>query len=396
MRKSVESTWSLRTLGSLLTFLTSGSRGWAKYYVDDGDYFLRIQNVQDGRLSLADIAFVHAPDTKESVRTSVKVGDVLLSITADLGRTAVVPKLSKSAYISQHLAILRPSHEIDSRYLSAFLESPGGRQQFSRLNREGVKDGLNFTDVRSVVVPLPPLAEQRRIAAILDKADAIRRKRQEAIALTEELLRSTFLDMFGDPVTNPKGWETKCMGDIASFVGGGTPSRSVAAYFEGDICWATSKDMKGEVLADTKEHITPEAVMNSATKLVPAETILVVVKSKVLMHRLPVLVAGVPTCFGQDLKGIVPGVGIHPIYLARHMRIGQRVLLAQARGVNTEGLTLDHLSEYKVMIPSSDDVMKFVEFENQTNQFLRKQQQYHREADNLFHSLVQRAFRGDL
>ena len=70
-------------------------------------------------------------------------------------------------------------------------------------------------------IPLPPLEEQKRIAAILDKADAIRRKRQQAIQLADDFLRSVFLDMFGDPVTNPKGWEVKHLGDCLDFLTSG-------------------------------------------------------------------------------------------------------------------------------------------------------------------------------
>jgi type I restriction enzyme S subunit len=69
-------------------------------------------------------------------------------------------------------------------------------------------------------IPIPPLSEQRRIADILDKADAVRRKRKETIALTEQLLRSAFLEMFGDPVTNPKGWETTSLGAVCEVAGG--------------------------------------------------------------------------------------------------------------------------------------------------------------------------------
>ena len=67
-------------------------------------------------------------------------------------------------------------------------------------------------------IPLPPLEEQKRIAAILDKADALRRKRQQAIDLTDRLLRSIFLDMFGDPVTNPKGWEVEPLEHIGQII----------------------------------------------------------------------------------------------------------------------------------------------------------------------------------
>ena len=92
--------WPLARLGTLLTFLTSGSRGWAAHYAAEGDLFLRIQNVGRNKLLLDDTAFVRAPDTAEARRTQVQAGDVLLSITADLGRTAVIPDDIGRAFIN--------------------------------------------------------------------------------------------------------------------------------------------------------------------------------------------------------------------------------------------------------------------------------------------------------
>ncbi len=382
-------------LGSRIEFLTSGSRGWQKYYSDSGALFLRIQNVGKNRLLLDDVAYVRAPDGAESVRTQVKPGDVLLSITADLGRSAVVPENIRGAHINQHLALIR-APSIQSGYLAWYLCSEFGLRQIAKRDRGGVKSGLNFDDIHSLEVPLPAFEEQQRIAAILDRADAIRRKRQEAIALTEQLLRSTFLEMFGDPVANPRGWPTKPLGDLVTFTGGGTPSRSLPEYFTGKICWATSKDMKGEVLSDTEEHITADAIQNSATKLVPPGTILVVVKSKILMHRLPVLLATVPTCFGQDLKGLTLRDSGLTHYIARHMRIGQEALLRRARGVNTEGLTLEHLAEYAVLMPPRGMIDRYVNFEVAATQGLRIRREAQTEAEALFNSLVQRAFTGQL
>ena len=116
--------WPVRRLGDLLSFLTSGSRGWAKYYSETGAKFLRIQNVGHNRLLEADMAHVDAPASAESRRTAVQPGDVLLSITADLGRTAVVPKGFGSGHINQHLCILRPrTQDVAPCYLSQFLSS---------------------------------------------------------------------------------------------------------------------------------------------------------------------------------------------------------------------------------------------------------------------------------
>jgi type I restriction enzyme, S subunit len=155
--------WPVKPLGQLLAFLTSGSRGWAEHYSVAGDVFLRIQNVKQDRLDLSDVAFVRAPDSAEARRTQTYPGDVLLSITADLGRTAVVPESLERAFINQHLAILRP-RGVNPEYLSSFLTSEGGQQQVRRLNKGGVKAGLNFDDVRSVGVLLPPDDLQRAFA----------------------------------------------------------------------------------------------------------------------------------------------------------------------------------------------------------------------------------------
>ena len=202
--------------------------------------------------------------------------------------------------------------------------------------------------------------------------------------------------MFGYPVTNPKRWEIKPLGEIVQFVGGGTPRRDEPKYFEGSICWATSKDMSVDVLSDTEEHITPEAIRSSATKLVEAGCLLVVVKSKILMRRLPVARTIVPTCFGQDVKAIIPQEKWITRYLHRHLKFGEKALLRQARGVNTEGLTLEHLRSYPVMIPTDSLMRNFVDLDIAIENGARTREVSERASDDFFNSLLQRAFRGEL
>ena len=124
-------------------------------------------------ISQTAVAFVEAPSTAEARRTRVKSGDVLLSITADLGRTAVVPADIGEAYINQHLAILRSS-KVDSRFLSAALASPAGQADIMKKNREGVKAGLNFDDVRSIRIPDTPLAIQQAFSERMSEVDKLR------------------------------------------------------------------------------------------------------------------------------------------------------------------------------------------------------------------------------
>jgi len=178
--------WPVELLSTRLSFLTSGSRGWAQYYAEEGDLFLRIQNVGKNALLLDDVAFVKAPCTAEAKRTKVQHGDVLLSITADLGRTAVIPHGLGTAYINQHLALLRVTG-IEPLYLSAYLASSGGQRQISLLNRNGVKAGLNFDDVRSLEILLPDTRLQQQYTLIYRRSIEARQRIVDTTATVETL-----------------------------------------------------------------------------------------------------------------------------------------------------------------------------------------------------------------
>jgi len=144
-------------------------------------------------------------------------GDLLVqrSNTADLVGTAAVYDGPPNAFVYPDLMMrIRFSDPATTRWVWRYMNSPIGRRFFSTMaaGAAGSMPKISGAKLRAMPIVLPPLPEQRRIADILDKADAIRRKRKEAIALTDELLRSAFLEMFGDPVSNPKGWEVRALG----------------------------------------------------------------------------------------------------------------------------------------------------------------------------------------
>jgi len=164
--------WTWCMSDSLFSFVTSGSRGWAKYYSDSGAIFLRIGNLdhENIRLDLGDIQHVTPPTGTEGVRTMVQANDILISITADVGMVALVPDGLGEAYINQHVALARPSPPVCPRYVAYYLcGSEGGWGYFKKLQRGATKVGLGLDDIRSVPVPLPPLAEQERIVAEVER-----------------------------------------------------------------------------------------------------------------------------------------------------------------------------------------------------------------------------------
>ena len=163
--------WDVRKINSISDFVTSGARGWAKYYSDEGAVFLRIGNLTRDHINMRfdDTVFVRLPGSAEGLRTLVAPGDVLISVTADLGLIGVIPEVFGEGYINQHIALVRISDpEVDQRFVGWFLQSRAGQAQFERHNESGAKAGLNLPTIRSLLVASPPLDEQRHIAKVLD------------------------------------------------------------------------------------------------------------------------------------------------------------------------------------------------------------------------------------
>ena len=162
----------LLPIGESLTFVTSGGRGWAKYYSDEGDRFIQSLDVQMGSISARDPVFVVPPDNAEARRTRTAVGDVLLTITGSrIGRVAALPAALAGSFISQHVAILRPDPQVMlPEFLAAMLALPSlGQHLIARAQYGQTKPGLNFEQIRGFSLPRPPLPEQRRFVDHLHK-----------------------------------------------------------------------------------------------------------------------------------------------------------------------------------------------------------------------------------
>jgi type I restriction enzyme S subunit len=154
--------WEVGDLGARSLYATSGSRGWAKYYTDDGPLFLRIGNLTRDHINLCfdDVVCVRPPAGSEGARTRTQAGDILISITADLGIVGVVPCSLGEAYVNQHIALVRPSDEVVPRWLGHYLAAGPASRQFRLLNDSGAKAGLNLPAIESIRIALPEKAEQ--------------------------------------------------------------------------------------------------------------------------------------------------------------------------------------------------------------------------------------------
>jgi len=193
--------WVWATVDQLSHFITSGSRGWAKYYADDGAIFLRVGNLN--RLSidldLEGKQYVQPPKTPEGTRTRLQTKDIVLSITADVGMTAVVWS-SDEAYINQHLALVRLALPNLAEWIAWAFASDLLQAQIREIKRGMTKDGLTLDNVRGLIVPIPSIEEQSetlfRITTAKDKVTRLLAmfdlEGRRASALNQSILKDAF------------------------------------------------------------------------------------------------------------------------------------------------------------------------------------------------------------
>lgn len=193
--------WEEHYLDEYIEFLTSGSRGWAQYFNDDGtEIFITIKNVKNNHIVLDSIQYIDAPNNKEAERTKVKTGDLLISITADLGRTGVVDATvaNSGAYINQHLSLIRLNKiAINPLYVSYFLETEGGKRQFASKNQSAVKAGLNFEAIKSLKILVPPIEIQNKFVDFVQQIDKLKSYVQKSLEQLEMLKKSLMQKYFG-------------------------------------------------------------------------------------------------------------------------------------------------------------------------------------------------------
>jgi type I restriction enzyme, S subunit len=161
--------WSLKTLKQLSEYITSGSRGWKKFIAPLGDRFIRSQDIKYDSLVFEDPAFVVLPEQVEGMRTLVRPGDLLMTITgANVGKCALVPQLTKKAYVSQHVALIRLRDIRHAPFLHWWITNTYGGKNHLAQYIYGDKPGLNLAQVGNISIPFPPQEVQDRIVETLE------------------------------------------------------------------------------------------------------------------------------------------------------------------------------------------------------------------------------------
>jgi type I restriction enzyme S subunit len=248
----------------------------------------------------------------------------------------------------------RAGFEFDVRFLAYALRS----LNLERLRTSTGVPGLSREDAYREFLPVPTLPEQRHIADVLSRAENIVRMRREAEQKAKEIIPALFLDMFGDPATNPKAWEVKRIDELTTVGTGGTPSRDKPKYYGGDIPWVKTGEVSGSVVTSTEEFITDLAIEETNCKKFPIGTILIAMYGQG-QTRGRAAILGVEAATNQACAAILPSDKVETSFLYRLLVFQYDVLRAMGRGGNQANLNLSMIKTFRVPMPDRDLQRKF-------------------------------------
>ena len=310
-------------------------------------------------------------------------------MSAKIGR---VYRLKAPAYIVSHLAAVTPGEDVDPSYLQRWFE----RNPPSRLIPNEAYPSIRTSEIGALKIELPKKIEQKRIADILDKADAIRRKRQQAIQLADEFLRSVFLDMFGDPSSNPNNWKTapiKCSGKVVT---GNTPSRKQPEYYGDHIEWIKSDNINtpSHYLTPASEYLSESG--RAVARTAPAGSILVtcIAGSRDCIGN--VALADREVAFNQQINAIIPNDNVNKWFLYGQILFAKTLIQSASTNSMKGMVSKSKFEQIEVLNPPERLQYKFGEIFQKHSELTDNLRTLYGKSQETFSSISQRAFRGDL
>lgn len=316
--------------------------------INDNDYI-----ISDTKRKITQLAI------EKKKLTLLPKGTVLLSSRAPIGKVAIA---GKEMYCNQGFKNLICSDEICNEYLYWYLKSK--KEYLNSLGRGATFKEISKKIVENIEIKLPEIEQQRKIVNKLKEVDKIIQQRKCQSRLLDGMVQSRFVELFGDAVYNDKKWETDTVKNLCKEIyGGGTPSKAHPEYYkDGDIPWVSAKDMKTDVLKDSQIKINQLGVDNSTARLVPVNSVIMVIRSGILKHTLPVAVNKVPITVNQDLKVFIPGERILTRFLAVQFKMQEKDILSGVRAVTADNIEFNSLKQRRMIVPPIDLQQKYLMF----------------------------------
>jgi type I restriction enzyme, S subunit len=345
-----------------------------KYFDDDGEFaWVRIADVSacNGVLK---VTMQRLSELGSSLSVKIAPGELFVSIAGTVGK----PCLSAIKACIHDGFVYFPTLKSDPLFLYRIFE---GGTCYGGLGKWGTQLNLNTDTIGSIRIALPPSDELKEVLAFLDREMAkidglvgeqrqlmelLKEKRQAVIshAVTRGLnphapMKPSGIEWLGDV---PEHWEVTPLKYVVSLRSGGTPSKTNPAYWDGDVPWASAKDLKTETLSDTQDHITQRAVDDGAAELVPVGSLLIVVRGMILVHTFPVVKALVPMAINQDLKALTPSPKLNVDFLAWLLRGASRETISRIdeAGHGTKVLRIETWTSIALPLPPIDEQLEIV------------------------------------
>lgn len=333
------------------------------------------------------VQFMRATATADEIeRFRLRPGDVIITKDSeswdDIGVPSLVEYGAPDLVCGYHLAILRPRPEIVSgAYLLRALQSLGVAVQYHVFATGVIRYGLSHHTIKSVLLPVPPPAEQEAIARFLGYVDrrvrrfsaakkkliALLNEQKQAIihrAVTRGLdpnvrLKPSGLPWLGDV---PLHWEIKKIRHCGAIVGGMTPSMAEPSYWDGDIPWVTPKDMKRTLISGSQLHVTEAAVSETGLRILPPGVVLLVVRGMILARKVPIAATTAAVTINQDMKAIIPKPEFDARFLVYAMDSAQSAFspLIDEAGHGTKRLPTERWRELAFGLPALPEQMTII------------------------------------
>jgi type I restriction enzyme S subunit len=352
----------------------------SKYFDDDGEYsWVRIADVSASDVILKETT-QKLSDLGSSLSVKILPGQLFVSIAGTVGK----PCISEIKACIHDGFVYFPKLKINPKLLYRIFESG---TCYGGLGKWGTQLNLNTDTIGSIRVAFPPDNELNQILAFLDRETAkideliaeqqrlvelLKEKRQAVIshAVTKGLnpdapMKDSGIEWLGEV---PVHWGLNKLKHFTSFSGGGTPSRDNPKYWNGDIPWISPKDMKLEKLSNSEECITEAGLENSSSSLLSPGRVLMVVRSGILKHTIPVAINDVPVALNQDMKALdfTEGLCLSIFFLRWVQGLNDVLLLAWAKqGATVESIEQPYLAETVVPLPSIAEQNTIIEFLDQ-------------------------------
>jgi type I restriction enzyme S subunit len=367
-------------------------------YTNEGVNFVKIESItNNGEFLIDKMAHISEECNNKMIRSQLKENDIVFSIAGAIGRTAMVNKEILPANTNQALAIIRlNTDEVSTEFLLKCLRSEYIFKQFEKKKQGVAQLNLSLKDISELELMYPSKLEQKNIVTILNRAQKAIDKRRESLRLLDELTKSRFIEMFGDPIKNNKGWDKIEIGDMFQIKTGATPSRKENVYWEnGNIPWVKTTELKEYVITETEEYITEEGFNNSSVNMLPKNTILVAMygqgKTRGMTGKL-----GIEATTNQACAAILPNENENMDFVWYQLRLLYNDLRDLGRGGNQPNLNTNLVKGYELIFPPIELQNQFSAFVNQVDKLKFEMQQSLTELENNFNSLMQKAFNGEL